>query len=81
MAATGSGSPMAYGVLEREYSEDKTVAENIPVALRALKSALDRDSHTGDGMELVAITKDGFRRFSEEDVEGYLRKALGSGKQ
>ena len=76
MAATGSGSPMAYGVLEREYSEDKSVEENIPVALRALKSALDRDSHTGDGMELVTITKDGFRRFGEKEVEEHLGKAL-----
>jgi len=80
MASTGSGSPMAYGVLERDYSENKTVAENIPVALRALKSALDRDTYTGDGMELVTITKDGFKRYGEEEVEGFLKKAL-SGKQ
>lgn len=69
MAATGSGSPMAYGVLEMEYSEDKSVEDNIPVALKALKSALARDSHSGDGMELVTITKDGFRRYSPEEVE------------
>lgn len=72
MASTGSGSPMAYGVLDLEYSENKTVKENIPVALKALKSALSRDSHTGDGMELATITKDGFRLYKEEEVKSLL---------
>lgn len=77
MAATGSGSPMAYGVLERDYSEDKTVTENLPVALKALKSALDRDTATGDGMDLYSITSDGFKKFSEEEVAGVYEIAIG----
>lgn len=68
-AATGSGSPMAYGVLELEYDEGKTVEDNIPVALRALSAALSRDAHTGDGMELVTIKKDGFKRYEEAEVK------------
>lgn len=74
MAATGSGSPMAYGVLEQEYSQNKAVEENIPVALKALKSALERDSATGDGMELVTVTKQGFRRYSDSEVQDLLKK-------
>jgi len=73
MAATGSGSPMAYGILERDYQKDKTVEENIPVALSALKSALARDCASGDGMELVTITSGGFRRYSEEEMQKYLK--------
>ena len=69
MAATGSGSPMAYGVLEQEYSENKTVKENIPVALKALSSAMERDIATGNGMDLATITKDGFKQYSDEEVE------------
>jgi proteasome beta subunit len=75
MASTGSGSPMAYGVLDLEYNEQGTVEENIPVALKALKSALSRDSHTGDGMELVTITKDGFKTHTEEEVKERLGSA------
>jgi proteasome beta subunit len=74
MASTGSGSPMAYGVLDQEYNEDKTVRENIPVALKALKSALARDAHTGDGMELVTITKDGYKTYTEDEVKEFLAK-------
>jgi len=74
MAATGSGSPMAYGVLEQVYSEDKTVEQNIPVALKALSSAMNRDSATGDGMDLVTITKDGFKKYSSEEVDALAKK-------
>jgi proteasome beta subunit len=69
MAATGSGSPMAYGILDLEYSENKTVEENIPVALKALKAALSRDSHTGDGMDLSVITKNGYKAYDAEEVK------------
>ncbi|MFH0862423.1 MAG: archaeal proteasome endopeptidase complex subunit beta [Candidatus Altiarchaeota archaeon] len=72
MASTGSGSPMAYGVLDQDYSENRTVQENIPVAIKALRSALARDSHTGDGMELVTITKDGYKSYTEDEMKPYL---------
>jgi len=72
LASTGSGSPMAYGILDLEYKEDVTVQNNIPLALKALKSAMSRDSHSGDGVELVTITKDGFKTYSEEEVKGLM---------
>ncbi len=75
-ASTGSGSPMAYGILDLEYKKDRTVDENIPVALKAITAALSRDSHTGDGIGLATITKDGFRRFSDDEVKSLLGKAL-----
>jgi len=56
--ATGSGSPVAYGVLEDYYREDLTVDEAIEVAKKALKSAILRDSATGDGIDVVIIGKD-----------------------
>jgi proteasome beta subunit len=77
MAATGSGSPMAYGVLEQRYSEDKTVEENLPIAIRALQSAMQRDCATGDGMSLVTITQDGFKRYAKEEIDkvvGIIKK-------
>ncbi len=72
MASSGSGSPMAYGVLEQEYSSEKTVDENIFIALKALKSAMQRDTATGDGMNLVTITKDGFREYTSEEIDAIL---------
>ena len=40
LTSTGSGSPIAYGVLEDRYQENKTIKEMLPVALKALKSAV-----------------------------------------
>ena len=74
MASTGSGSPMAYGVLELEYFEDKTVKENIPIALKALSSAMGRDCATGDGITMVTITADGVKEYKDDEVEDYLKK-------
>jgi len=72
MAASGSGSPMAYGVLEQHYLESNPVEENIPVALKALKSAMQRDTATGDGINLVTITQDGFKEYGEHEINEIL---------
>lgn len=74
MASTGSGSPMAYGVLEQEYSENRSVQDNVPIAVKALSSALKRDSATGDGIDVVAITKDGFKKYADSDVKAIADK-------
>lgn len=75
-AATGSGSPIAYGILERDYSEDKRVEENLSVALEALHSAMQRDSATGDGMALATITRDGFRHYKEEEIKQLVKEVI-----
>lgn len=76
MASTGSGSPMAYGVLEMEYSENKSVQDNVPIAVKALNSALKRDSATGDGIDVVTITREGFRRISDSDVKSIAERVV-----
>ena len=75
-ASTGSGSPMAYGILDMDYKGDGSVEDNIPVALKALSAALSRDSHTGDGIGLVTITKDGYKQYSEKEIGGLLDKVV-----
>ncbi len=56
--ATGSGSPVAYGVLEDSYREDLSLEEAIKIAVSAVKSAIRRDVATGDGVDVVIISKD-----------------------
>jgi len=60
MVATGSGSPMAYGVLEDSYKEDLPIDECVKVAIRAAKAALERDAFSGNGIDVIKITKKGF---------------------
>jgi len=75
IAATGSGSLVAYGVLEDRYTEDIMVDEGVKLAIRALHTAMKRDAASGDGIEVVKITRDGITKLSEEEVNR-IREAL-----
>ena len=63
-AAVGSGASMATGVLEQGYKEDMTLKEAKELVIKSLKSAVRRDTMSGDGMDLLIITKDGTREES-----------------
>jgi len=69
IASTGSGSLVAYGVLEDRYTDTITVDEGAELAIRALHTAMKRDSASGDGIEVVKITEDSYTVLSEEEVE------------
>ena len=70
--STGSGSLTAYGYLEDSFKENKPVKDNLRVAAKAIQIAIRRDAGTGDAIDLVSITKDGFRRYTKEDVKKLL---------
>lgn len=69
---TGSGSPVAYGLLEEEYREDLTVEEAKKIALRAVKAAIVRNIGTGDGINVAIIDKDGFQLLTDEQKKTIL---------
>ncbi len=75
IVATGSGSPMAYGVLEDRYHKDMNEAEAIDLAVRALKSAMKRDAGSGEGIHVVVITKDRYEEMGEDALSKYLVKS------
>ncbi|MBT8507373.1 proteasome subunit beta [Methanomicrobiaceae archaeon CYW5] len=68
IVATGSGSPFAYGVLEDRFTKDMSRDEAVDLAKRALKSAIRRDSASGESICVVVITKDQYLEYSEEDI-------------
>ncbi|AKB17701.1 MULTISPECIES: archaeal proteasome endopeptidase complex subunit beta [unclassified Methanosarcina] len=74
ISATGSGSPMAYGVLEDQYRENMTVKEGLDLAIRAIHNATKRDSASGENIDVVVITKEAFKRLDPEEVKS--RRAL-----
>ncbi|MDP3563327.1 MAG: archaeal proteasome endopeptidase complex subunit beta [Methanoregula sp.] len=75
IVATGSGSPMAYGVLEDRFKKDMNEAEAIDLAVRALKSAMKRDAGSGEGIHVVVITKDRYEEMGEDALQKYLVKS------
>jgi proteasome beta subunit len=64
-AAVGTGAEIAVGVLEENYREAMSVEDAKEMAIRAMKSALSRDSMSGNGVDFLIITKEGMREESE----------------
>ncbi len=62
--ATGSGSPIAIGVIEEGYDPSMSIEEAVKLAVRAVKSAIRRDSATGEGVDVVVITKDKYEEIT-----------------
>jgi len=65
--ATGSGSPVAYGVLEDPSSKKMTVKEAVALASRAVVAAIRRNAATGDSFDVVVIDKKGYRELGEDE--------------
>jgi len=65
--ATGSGSPIAYGVLEDKYKKDATIKDMLPTVVRAVDSAMKRDAASGDNFDVVIIDEKGFRELDEKE--------------
>ena len=69
---TGSGSPVAYGLLEEEYHDGLTVEEAKVIALRAVKAAIMRNIGTGDGINIAVIDKNGFRLLTKDQKKSII---------
>jgi proteasome beta subunit len=54
-AATGSGSPVAYGVLEQHYREDLSLDEAVKIAVSAIRASTLRDAASGDGVDVAIV--------------------------
>jgi proteasome beta subunit len=58
-AVVGSGTEIAIGVIEEEYKDNMSLDEAKELVARAVRAALARDSGSGDGVDLLIITKAG----------------------
>jgi len=69
MVATGSGSPVAYGVMESEFREGISTDEAVPIAIKAVKAAMKRDIATGNELAVAVISEAGFRELTPEEIK------------
>ena len=70
--STGSGSPIAYGVLEDKYREDMSVMELLPTIVKAVNAAMKRDVASGDNYNVVVIDSKGYRELTKEEKSKLL---------
>ena len=64
-----SGMPYILGLLERSYKKDLTVSEAVILAIEAIKSASERDTASGHGIDVFTITKEGINHVAKQKVE------------
>ncbi|MGB9733047.1 MAG: proteasome subunit beta [Conexivisphaera sp.] len=64
--STGSGSPVAYGVLESGYREGLSEDDAVSLAVKAVHYAMKRDSASGDGIDAVILDARGYREVDQE---------------
>ncbi len=60
-AAVGSGALMATGVLEQGYKDKLSQQDAKALVLKAIKSAIRRDTMSGDGVDILIATKGGIQ--------------------
>ena len=67
--ASGSGSVFAFGVLETLYRDTMSIEECKSLSIKALNAALQRDSASGNGIDLVVIDQKGVKKVLTKKVE------------
>ena len=70
--STGSGSPIAYGVLEDKYREDMRVKELLPTVVKAVNAAMKRDIASGNSYNIAVIDDKGYRELTDEEKRKLL---------
>ncbi|MFA6461886.1 MAG: proteasome subunit beta [Candidatus Woesearchaeota archaeon] len=67
--SSGSGSVFALGVLETQYKLDMTAAEGVKLAVRCVNTALQRDSASGNGVDVVVVTEKEVKKVLQKELE------------
>jgi proteasome beta subunit len=57
-AAVGTGAEMALGVIDSEYRPEMSEQNARDLAVKAIKSSIQRDSASGDGIDILVVTQD-----------------------
>jgi proteasome beta subunit len=70
--STGSGSPVAYGILEDKFKEGSHIKEMLPVIVKAVNAAMKRDSASGDSYNVAVIDAKGYRDIGEKEKKQLL---------
>jgi proteasome beta subunit len=70
--STGSGSPIAYGVLEDKFREDMPIKELLPTIVKAVNAAMKRDIASGNSYNVTIIDKNGYKELTDEEKSKLL---------
>jgi proteasome beta subunit len=72
VVSTGSGSPIAYGVLEDKYREGASINELLPIIVKAVNAAMKRDIASGNSYNVTVIDANGYRELTDKEKSKLL---------
>jgi proteasome beta subunit len=67
--SSGSGSVFALGVLETQYKPEITTAEAVKLAVKAVNTALQRDSCSGNGIDVIVVNDKEVKMVMQKELE------------
>ncbi len=70
----GSGMVYAFGVLDTLYKKDMSIADGIKLGIKAINAAMQRDTATGEGIDVITITKEGVKKVLTKRVKIDIRE-------
>jgi proteasome beta subunit len=70
----GSGMPFMLGLLERQYKKDMAVKEGVQLAVECIKSSTQRDTGSGNAIDVFTITKQGIQHVVKQKIEAEYRE-------
>lgn len=68
-SSVGSGMEFAYGVLDTLYKSGISIQDGIKLGIKAVNAAMQRDTATGEGIDVVTITKEGVKKVLTKKVD------------
>lgn len=71
--ASGSGSVFALGVLDTLYKEDMSIEEGTKMVVKAINAALQRDTASGEGIDIITITEEGLKKQEGQMLDTKLK--------
>jgi proteasome beta subunit len=63
-----SGMPYILGLLERQWKPELSTKEGVELAVEALKSSTQRDTGSGNGIDVFTIAKDGIKHVVSQKI-------------
>jgi proteasome beta subunit len=72
--SSGSGSVMAYGVLETLYKDNMTLDEAKSLAIKCINAAIHRDSASGNGIDIYLIDNNGAKLLMGQEAEVSIKE-------
>ena len=66
--SSGSGSYMVYGILESSYKQDMSIDQGIGMAVTCIGTAMQRDSCSGNSINVIRITSNGVEDAKHVDM-------------